>query len=88
MSCAGKIFWGCMFILFMACFIYFISWMIILIFGAILIVGISSIFKRKKTINVSARGTGTVDENGKVTDYKLQGFDIVKNEKSKKTKNE
>jgi hypothetical protein len=58
-----------------------------IVFGAILITGICGIFsnKRKKEISISVRGTGTVDENGKVTDYKLQGIDIVENENTKES---
>ena len=32
----------------------------------------------KKTIYVASRGRGTVDKDGNITDYTLDGYDIVK----------
>jgi hypothetical protein len=34
--------------------------------------------RKKKKLNVASRGRGTVDENGNITDYTLDGFDIIK----------
>jgi cbb3-type cytochrome oxidase subunit 3 len=79
-----------MILLFVICFIWFLSAIVVIVFGTIFIVGICGIFsdRRKKSISISSRGTGTVDENGNVTNYRLQGFEIVNNEKPQKTKNE
>ena len=34
--------------------------------------------RRDKKIYVASRGRGTVDKDGNITDYTLDGFDIVK----------
>ena len=34
--------------------------------------------RRSRKINVGSRGRGTVDKDGNITDYTLDGFDIVK----------
>lgn len=34
--------------------------------------------RRNRKIYVASRGRGTVDKDGKITDYTLDGYDIVK----------
>lgn len=35
----------------------------------------------KKTIGIASRGRGTVDKDGNITDYTVDGFDVVKQTK-------
>ena len=48
MDCLGKIFWGIVFLLFIAALIWAFSIVVIFIFGMILIAGVASLFSRKK----------------------------------------
>jgi len=42
-----------------------------------IVLGLIQDKRDKKTISVSSRGRGTVDKDGNVTVYTLDGFDIV-----------
>ncbi len=42
------------------------------------ILGLIQDHRNKKVISVSSRGTGTVDKDGNIQDYTLDGYDIVK----------
>ena len=48
MSCLGKIFWGGIFILFIIALIWAFSFVVIIVFGAILIFGLASLFERSE----------------------------------------
>ena len=82
-SCLSDIILGFFALLVIAVISLFFSIVVIIVFGAILIVGIFSLFerKKKKPLSVSSRATGTIDKDGNVTDFKLQGFDIVEKPK-------
>jgi hypothetical protein len=42
------------------------------------ILGLIQDRRDNKKLNVASRGRGTVDENGNITEYSLDSFDVVK----------
>lgn len=93
MNCLGKIFWGIIFLIFVASLIWAFSLVVIVVFGAILISGIFSLLiskeklkQKKKGKSVSSRSIGHIEKDGSVQIDQLQGFDIVVDPNKKRKK--